>query len=147
MNRKCPFCEIARSPSSEKVVYRDEDITAFLDKRPLFLGHLLLIPNEHVTTLGDLDRDKIYPLFSVAQCLSRAVPSALGAVGSFVAMNNIVSQSVPHLHIHIVPRNPKDGLRGFFWPRKKYDNEEQMNFFAKKLREAVEADMSKTLRR
>jgi len=107
---------------------------AFLDTRPLFHGHVLLVPREHYETLADLPAELVEPLFSRAQRLSVAVRDAMGAQGTFVAMNNIVSQSVPHLHCHIVPRVKKDGLRGFFWPRTKYASGEAAAEVAKEIR-------------
>jgi histidine triad (HIT) family protein len=135
----CPFCAIAAGAEAGHVVFEDEISVAFLDNRPLFPGHSLLIPREHLETFADLPDDLIGPLFANARLLSRAIPEAMGKPGSFVALNNVVSQSVPHLHIHIVPRKPKDGLRGFFWPRTKYDSEEQMQEVAATVRRAVEA--------
>ena len=108
------------------VVYEDDVSVAFLDHRPLFQGHTLLVPRTHVETLGDLPGSLVGPFFKTAQLLSLAVETALDAQGTFVAMNNRVSQSVPHLHVHIVPRRKKDGLKGFFWPRTKYKSEEEM---------------------
>ena len=110
---------------------------AFLDHRPLFHGHCLLIPRAHRETLPDLTADEVGPFFGTAQVLARAVVAAMDAQGSFVALNNVVSQSVPHLHVHVVPRRRKDGLRGFFWPRTKYDSEAQMEEVAARVREAV----------
>ncbi len=121
------------------MVFQDEVSVAFLDNRPLFPGHSLLIPRQHLETLADLPDELVGPLFTNARLLSRAIPEAMGKPGSFVALNNVVSQSVPHLHIHVVPRKPKDGLRGFFWPRTKYDSEEQMREVAMTVRRAVEA--------
>src|SRR3712207_8891951 len=100
----------------------------------LFHGHVLLVPRTHVETLADLPADQVGTLFAVVQRLSRAVPAAMDAQGSFVAINNIVSQSVPHLHVHVVPRRRKDGLRGFFWPRTKYDSGDQMAAVAERIR-------------
>ena len=114
---ECLFCRIAAGDESALVVFEDERTMAFLDTRPLFHGHALLIPRDHHETLADLPADLIEPLFANAQLLSRAIPEAMKKPGSFVALNNVVSQSVPHLHIHVVPRMKKDGLRGFFWPR------------------------------
>jgi len=111
----CHFCEIAAAP--DYIVFEDEISIAFLDHRPLFIGHTLLIPKPHYETLADLPLEMIGPFFRNVQLLSRAVEQAMEAEGSFVAINNRVSQSVPHLHVHIVPRRKKDGLRGFFWPR------------------------------
>ena len=116
----CVFCKIINKSLHASVVYEDEHHVAFLDARPLFEGHTLLVPRAHVVTLADLPPAAVGPFFTVTQRLSVAIPQAMDAKGSFVAMNNIVSQSVPHLHCHVVPRNPKDGLRGFFWPRTKY---------------------------
>ena len=119
----CKFCEIA---SESVVVFEDSISLAFLDHRPLFPGHTLLIPKDHYATLADLPPNLIGPFFSNAQRLAGAVERAMQAEGTFVAINNRVSQSVPHLHVHIVPRRKGDGLRGFFWPRQKYRNEEEM---------------------
>lgn len=121
----CIFCEIVAGSTPAQIVFEDEHSLAFLDIRPLFHGHALLIPREHHETLADLPSGLVEPLFSNAQRLSVAIRDAMGAQGSFVAMNNVVSQSVPHLHVHIVPRVKKDGLRGFFWPRTKYESDEQ----------------------
>ena len=116
----CLFCSIvAGSVSSFEVASTDECV-AFLDIRPVFKGHILVVPRAHVVTLADLDPDLLSPLFGFVQRLSLAVESGLGAGGSFVAMNNKVSQSVAHLHVHVVPRTKGDGLRGFFWPRARY---------------------------
>jgi histidine triad (HIT) family protein len=117
----CTFCRIVAGELPAHVVLDDDVALAFLDVRPVFPGHVLLVPKAHHETLADLPPDLVEPLFSRAQRLSVAVPAAMGAVGTFVAMNNKVSQSVPHLHVHVVPRWPKDGLRGFFWPRTKYE--------------------------
>ena len=119
-------------------MFEDERTLAFLDNRPLFPGHSLLVPRDHHETLGDLPDELIGPLFEAARLLSIAVPKAMRKPGSFVAMNNVVSQSVPHLHVHVVPRKPKDGLRGFFWPRTKYESEDQMYEVADRVRKAVE---------
>jgi histidine triad (HIT) family protein len=133
----CPFCAIAEGAEAGHVVFEDEISLAFLDNRPLFPGHSLLIPRQHLETLADLPDELVGPLFANARLLSRAIPEAMGKPGSFVALNNVVSQSVPHLHIHIVPRKQKDGLRGFFWPRRKYDSEQQMREVAATVRAAV----------
>jgi histidine triad (HIT) family protein len=134
----CPFCAIAAGAEAGHVVFEDDVSLAFLDNRPLFAGHSLLIPRQHLATLSDLPDELLGPLFANARLLSRAIPEAMGKPGSFVALNNVVSQSVPHLHIHVVPRKPKDGLRGFFWPRGKYESEEQMREVAAAVRRAVE---------
>jgi len=125
-NESCLFCRIVSGEVPAVVVYEDENSLAFLDQRPLFHGHTLLVPRRHVETLGELQSSLVGPLFKTAQLLARAIESAVGAEGTFVAMNNRVSQSVPHFHVHIVPRRRKDGLKGFFWPRTKYKNEEEM---------------------
>jgi len=114
---------IVHEEAPAHVVLEDERTLAFLDNRPLFPGHSLLVPRTHVETLPDLPDDLLDPLFSNARLLARAMVPAFGAEGSFVALNNVVSQSVPHLHVHVVPRRRKDGLRGFFWPRTKYTDE------------------------
>jgi histidine triad (HIT) family protein len=134
---KCIFCEIVHGRLAADVVYEDERSMAFLDTRPLFPGHTLLVPREHIETLGDLDPAAIGPLFGAAQRLSRAVESAMVAEGTFVAINNRVSQSVPHLHIHVVPRRKGDGLKGFFWPRSKYGRPEDAAQVAEAIRKAL----------
>ncbi|HEX2295009.1 MAG TPA: HIT family protein [Actinomycetota bacterium] len=135
----CVFCGIVRGETPAHVVFEDGVSLAFLDVRPVFEGHTLLVPRDHHETLADLPRELIEPLFANAQMLSRAVVEAVGAAGSFVAMNNTVSQSVPHLHVHVVPRRPKDGLRGFFWPRRKYRDDADMAAVADSIRSAVAA--------
>ena len=129
----CLFCRIVSGEVPAVIVYEDENTIAFLDHRPLFPGHVLLAPREHFETLGDLPPTTVGPLFQNVQLLSRAIESALEAEGTFVAMNNRVSQSVPHLHVHIVPRRRKDGLKGFFWPRTKYKSEEEMEIVREKI--------------
>ena len=132
----CVFCSIIAGDSPAHVVFDDEVAMAFLDIRPLFPGHVLLSPREHHETLVDLPPGQIEPLFARARRLSSLMESALGAGGSFVAMNNRISQSVPHLHVHVVPRNRKDGLRGFFWPRTGYDDDAHAAATASRLAEA-----------
>lgn len=129
----CLFCRIVSGELPATIVYEDDNSVAFLDHRPLFHGHTLLIPREHVETLGELSPEIIGPYFEAAQLLSRAVESAMDAEGTFVALNNRVSQSVPHLHVHVVPRRRKDGLKGFFWPRTKYKGDEEMEEVKKKI--------------
>jgi histidine triad (HIT) family protein len=121
------------------VVLEDEKTLAFLDHRPLFPGHALLIPRDHVETLPDLPDELLPELFSNARLLARAMEEGLGAEGSFVAINNRVSQSVPHLHVHVAPRRRKDGLRGFFWPRHKYESDAQAEEVAERLRRSIGA--------
>jgi histidine triad (HIT) family protein len=133
MEDNCLFCRIVSGEVPAIVVYEDDNSVAFLDHRPLFHGHTLLVPREHVETLGDLPASQVEQYFKAAQLLARAVESAMDAEGTFVAMNNRVSQSVPHLHVHIVPRRKKDGLKGFFWPRTKYKDEEEMKGVQRKI--------------
>lgn len=133
----CLFCKIAARTVSAPLVFEDEAALAFLDHRPLFPGHTLLIPKQHVETLADLPAPLIQPFFAAAQLLSRAIESALAADGTFVAVNNRVSQSVPHLHVHIVPRREKDGLRGFFWPRQPYKTREEAESIRKTVADTV----------
>ena len=133
----CAFCSIVTDPSAAHVVASDDDVLAFLDIRPVFKGHVLLVPRQHHETLSDLPSGLIEPLFGWAQRLSGAVRDGLGAQGSFVAMNNTVSQSVPHLHVHVVPRTKGDGLRGFFWPRQRYADEAEMVATAESVRNAL----------
>ena len=118
-------------------MFEDEVSLAFLDHRPLFPAHSLLVPRGHYETIWDLPDELLAPLLGNARLLSSAVRSAMNAQGAFIALNNVVSQSVPHLHVHLVPRNRKDGLRGFFWPRTKYESEEKMRETAEAVRDAV----------
>jgi histidine triad (HIT) family protein len=134
----CLFCRIVSGELPAVVVFADEHSLAFLDHRPLFPGHTLLVPRKHYETLADLPVKLVGPLFENAQLLSRAVESAMEAEGTFVAMNNRVSQSVPHVHIHIVPRRRKDGLKGFFWPRTKYKTPEEMEVVQQKIASSLE---------
>ncbi|SNB46581.1 HIT family protein [Geobacter sp. DSM 9736] len=134
----CQFCLIARKEVGAWTVFEDDLCIAFLDRRPLFPGHLLLIPRLHVVTLVELPNPLVAPLFTAARMLAAAVEDATGAEGIFVAINNRVSQSVPHLHIHIVPRRRKDGLRGFFWPRTTYGEETEALDMQKRIQAAVD---------
>lgn len=133
----CPFCAIVAGETDAHVVFEDEDSLAFLDNRPLFPGHALLVPREHREAIWDLPDDLLATLFANARLLSVAVRSATEAQGAFVAANNVVSQSVPHFHVHVVPRNRKDGLRGFFWPRRKYEDSGHAARTAEAVRRAV----------
>jgi histidine triad (HIT) family protein len=135
----CLFCRIVAGEEPAEIVFEDEISLAFLDVRPLFAGHSLLVPREHHQTLADLPDELVGDLFANARLLSVAIPEAMGAQGSFVAINNVVSQSVPHLHVHVVPRVKKDGLRGFFWPRTKYDHDDHAAETAAKIRAALAA--------
>jgi len=130
----CLFCKIIRREVKADIVFEDDVCLAFLDHRPLLLGHCLLVTKQHVETLIDLPDAMIAPFFRATQKLAGAVEAAMAAEGTFVAINNRVSQSVPHLHVHIVPRKRGDGLKGFFWPRTKYQSEEQMADVAEKIR-------------
>jgi histidine triad (HIT) family protein len=130
----CAFCAIAGGDERAHVVFEDELSLAFLDHRPLFPGHALLIPREHHETIWDLPDELVGPLFADAKFLSGAIRKAMDSQGAFIALNNVVSQSVPHVHVHLVPRNRKDGLRGFFWPRRKYDSDEHMAETAARIR-------------
>lgn len=122
----CLFCKIISGALKASLVYEDTISLAFLDHRPLFIGHSLLVPKIHLETLTDLPHELVGPIFDNVQLLARAVETGMEAEGSFVALNNRISQSVPHLHIHVVPRRKKDGLKGFFWPRTKYKNEAEL---------------------
>ncbi len=132
----CVFCSIVAGETPADIVLDEPDLVGFLDARPLFPGHVLLVPRQHVVTLPDLPADLREPFLEAAQRLARAMVDGLGAQGSFVANNNVVSQSVPHLHLHVVPRTKGDGLRGFFWPRTTY-GDGQAPEYAARLREAL----------
>ena len=134
---QCVFCEIVAGRTFAHVVLDDATAMAFLDVRPVFKGHLLLVPRTHHETLVDLPEADVTPLFERARTLAGVVEEAMAAAGTFVAINNRVSQSVPHLHVHIVPRNRKDGLRGFFWPRTKYRDDTEAADVAGRLRDAL----------
>lgn len=139
--KPCLFCQIVCGEAPAARIYEDEVAVGFLDHRPVFPGHVLLVPREHHETLADLPRARLEPLFHAAQILARALEAGLGADGSFVAMNNRVSQSVPHLHVHLVPRRRKDGLRGFFWPRFPYQSPQAMAEVQQALIAAVAAQL------
>jgi histidine triad (HIT) family protein len=133
----CVFCAIAADDLPAATVLRDDDVAAFLDARPVFKGHVLVVPRAHVATLSDMPAAALGTFFAAVQRVARAVEAGLGADGTFVAMNNKVSQSVPHLHVHVVPRKKKDGLRGFFWPRVAYADDAEREAFAAKIRAAL----------
>jgi histidine triad (HIT) family protein len=133
----CAFCEIVAGTRPAHVVFSDEVAIGFLDARPVFKGHVLVAPVAHYVTLADLPTALLGPLFGRVQQVSAAMPAAFGAQGSFVAENNVVSQSVPHLHVHVVPRTKGDGLRGFFWPRGRYADEAEAEAYAERLREVL----------
>ena len=134
---ECLFCAVIAGVQPAEVVLDDELAVGFLDHRPVFKGHVLVVPRTHVVTLGDLPAELVGPFFTRVQRVAVAVQAALSADGSFVAMNNVVSQSVAHLHVHVVPRRRKDGLRGFFWPRVKYESPEEMAVVAEAVRTFV----------
>ena len=132
----CAFCRIVAGGEGH-VVLDEDGCLAFLDHRPVFPGHCLLVPKDHVETLADLPPDRVAPLFLRARALASAVEAGMEADGTFVAINNRVSQSVPHLHIHVVPRRKKDGLRGFFWPRLRYGSPEEMHDARERIKAAL----------
>lgn len=134
----CAFCAIVAGEQPAHVVLDTPEAVAFLDRRPLFPGHTLVVPRSHVVTLRELPPDAVGGFFARVQEVDAAVEDVTGAAGSFVATNNVVSQSVPHLHIHVVPRNPKDGLRGFFWPRQRYEHEDDAAAMAARIRNRLQ---------
>jgi histidine triad (HIT) family protein len=133
----CVFCRIVSGAEAAHVVLDDEHVVAFLDTRPLFPGHVLVVPRDHFVTLWDLPAGEISPVFERVQRISLAVRDAMGSEGTFVANNNVVSQSVPHMHVHVVPRTKGDGLRGFFWPRTKYGSDAEAAEVASKIAAAL----------
>jgi histidine triad (HIT) family protein len=137
MPTACIFCAIARGEAKAELVLEDEVCVAFLDVKPLFVGHVLVVPRAHVVTLPELPASTLAPFFECVRRIARALPVALGAQGTFVAMNNVVSQSVPHLHAHVVPRTKGDGLKGFFWPRTKYPTDAALADTGAKIRTAL----------
>ncbi len=136
----CVFCGIVAGDVAAELVLETAQMSAFLDARPVFKGHVLLVPREHVPTLPDLPVRLRDPFLAAGQRLAKAMVDALGAQGSFVAMNNIVSQSVPHLHMHVIPRTKGDGLRGFLWPRLRYSSSQEAAEYAGRLRGALGTD-------
>jgi histidine triad (HIT) family protein len=133
----CLFCEIVAGEVPAHLVIEEGPIRAFLDHRPLFPGHTLVVTADHIEHLNVLPDELMGPLWNAARALSRAMVDVLGATGSFTATNTVVSQSVPHLHVHVVPRRKKDGLKGFFWPRSKYGSDEEAAAVADQLRNGV----------
>jgi histidine triad (HIT) family protein len=142
MAKPCVFCEIASGVKEAATVFQDESTIAFLDHRPLFPGHVLLIPRDHHELLADLPVAAVGPLFATARLLSTAVQSAVGAGGTFLAINNGVSQSVPHVHVHVIPRRQGDGLKGFFWPRVSYRDDAHLA----EVRERIAGEMAALVR-
>lgn len=138
MSDGCVFCAIIAGDAPAAFVLQEPQVVAFLDRRPVFPGHTLVVPREHHVTLGELPAGLLTTVMLATQRISAAVPAAFGAQGSFVANNNIVSQSVPHLHFHVVPRTKGDGLRGFFWPRKPYGSDDEMAGYADRLRSTLD---------
>ncbi|MFZ4517017.1 MAG: HIT family protein [Microthrixaceae bacterium] len=135
---ECVFCGIVAGEMPAHEVWRDDDVVAFLDRSPLFVGHTLVVPVEHHETVTDLPAAQVEPFFAQVRRLTAAVRAGTGSAGAFVAMNNVVSQSVPHLHAHVVPRNRGDGLKGFFWPRTRYHDDAHMADTAATLRRALD---------
>ena len=137
MDDDCLFCGIAAGRVPATVVLDEPDVVGFLDSRPVFPGHVLVVPRAHHVTLTDLPVEQLEPLFVATQRVARALTAALGAQGTFVAMNNVVSQSVAHLHVHVVPRTKGDGLRGFFWPRVKYASDDEREDYGLRIRDQL----------
>jgi histidine triad (HIT) family protein len=133
----CPFCDAISGTLPVRMVLNDDIAIAFLDRSPVFKGHVLVVPKRHTLTLADLDADLVGPFFERVQRVSARMPAALGCDGTFVAINNVVSQSVAHLHVHVVPRRRKDGLRGFFWPRVRYESDADADDYAQRLAAAL----------
>src|SRR5258706_15892878 len=136
-SENCVFCSIARGDTPAAVVLREGGFCAFLDARPVFKGHVLVVPVEHTADLAHLPGELVGPLFEVARRVAAALERGLGAQGTFIAVNEKVSQSVPHLHVHVVPRTKGDGLRGFFWPRTKYASTDERDEVARKIAAAL----------
>lgn len=130
----CPFCRIRDGDIPAAMVLAEDGVLAFLDVRPLFRGHVLVVPRAHHETLLDLPAGEMATMLGAVQRVAAAVTAAMGAQGTFVAVNNVVSQSVPHLHVHVVPRTKGDGLRGFFWPRTRYADDDEMAAVAERIR-------------
>jgi histidine triad (HIT) family protein len=133
----CLFCAIVAGDVPAHIVVDEPDVVAFLDIRPVFKGHVLVVPRAHVVTLPELPVPLLTSVFVVVQRCASAVVTGLGAQGSWIAQNNVVSQAVPHVHVHVVPRTKGDGLRGFFWPRQKYTGDAEMGEYAGRLRAAL----------
>lgn len=135
----CVFCKIIAGTIATDVVYEDAHVIVFLDNAPLFPGHCLVCPRQHYDTLMDVPREALSSLFGAVQLIGQAVEKGLDAQGSFVAVNNKVSQSVPHLHVHVIPRRRGDGMKGFFWPRRPYKDKEHATSTVKALQDALAA--------
>jgi histidine triad (HIT) family protein len=139
---ECLFCRIISGETSAFVVWETAETVAFLDIRPVFKGHVLVVPRVHIDTLVELPDELVLPLFTTVRTVAAAMVTSLGAQGTFVAMNNVVSQSVPHVHVHVVPRTKGDGLRGFFWPRTRYTDDAEATEYADRLREGISRAVS-----
>ncbi len=139
MNSECIFCKVAAGAIPADIVVEDQHTLTFLDRNPLFPGHLLVVPREHAETLADLPDAEIAPLFGQVRRATEAITKGLGAGGAFVAINHKVSQTVPHLHVHVIPRTKGDGLKGFFWPRRNYNDDGHRAETVAKLRAAFDA--------
>jgi histidine triad (HIT) family protein len=137
LNPNCLFCKILTKTVEAPIVWEDRNVLVFLDHRPLFPGHCLVIPKTHLETIQDLPDDLLAMLFSTARLLAKSMEQGLQAEGAFIAANNRVSQSVPHFHIHVVPRRKGDGLKGFFWPRRKYKDEQEVGEVLAALQAAI----------
>lgn len=137
MDRPCVFCDVVAGAAPAEIVLDDDSVVAFLDRTPVFPGHVLVVPRSHVADLPHLPTALVPAYFEAVQRVSARLPGAVGAEGTFVATNNVVSQSVPHLHTHVVPRRRKDGLRGFFWPRHRYRDEAEMAAYGERVRAAL----------
>lgn len=137
--KACTFCEILAGARDASIVDERAETVAFLDHSPLFKGHVLVVPRVHVETLPELEPALLHALGDHVQAIAAAIPPALDAHGTFVALNNVVSQSVPHVHWHVVPRRRKDGLRGFFWPREKYADAGEAQEYARRIQDALTA--------
>ncbi len=135
---ECPFCTVIAESEQTAIVHQTTHTAAFIDRRPLFYGHTLVVPKQHVETLHDLPVEDIPELFSAVRLVMMAVEQAMEAQGTFIAINNRISQSVPHLHVHVVPRRRKDGLKGFFWPRLNYEDEGHLQRVRSSIRAAVQ---------
>lgn len=138
--KPCAFCAIIDGSAAAHVVRTDDEAVAFLDAKPVFPGHVLLVPRVHVTTLAELPPERVTHFFALAQRLERAVESAMDARGSLIMINNVVSQSVPHLHLHVIPRRPKDGLRFFLGPRHPYRDTDEATAVAQRIGERLRED-------
>jgi histidine triad (HIT) family protein len=137
MPSACVFCRIVAGEIDANRVYEDDDVIVFLDTGPLFPGHCLVCPKQHHELFTDSPPEMLQRLFSTAQLIGKAVERGLGAEGCFIAVNNRVSQSVPHLHVHVIPRSKGDGMKGFFWPRRPYRDRQHASDTEEAIRSAI----------